>query len=428
MAMGRVVAGLDIGTTKVTTIIVEVLENGRVSIIGVGQTVANGLERGMIVDLEATVQAIRRSVDEAERMAGTSIDQVFVGIAGDHIRGMNSKAAVSIRGANNEITEEDVARVTEIAQTINIPPDLSIIHVIPQEFTVDNQSHVREPVRLAGSRLEGEVHVVMGAATAIQNLRRAVEGAGLKVVELVLQPLATSLAVLTEDEMDFGVALIDIGGGTTDVAVFSRRSIRHTAIIGIGGTNVTDDIGSVLGTPREEAEMLKREHGRVAPPAKGSADRPIVSKPGFGGRKSKPVDVRKLTLVVKCRMEEILELAWGEIERTGHAGDLGNGVVLTGGGAMIEGAVELAQTVFGDVRVRIGMPTAETVDGLVEPVATPLNSTGVGLVLYGAQTDPGPEEPAEPERTEDREPEPEPDEPEATGRGFYNWLKDFLTG
>jgi len=418
MAMGRVVAGLDIGTTKTTTIIAEVDEAENVRVIGVGQAASQGIERGMVVNLDETVQSIMRSVDEAQHMADVVIDSVYTGIAGEHIRGINSHAAVAVGRNTGEITEDDVIRVIDHAKTINIPQDLQIIHVIQQEFAIDEQRHVRNPVGLAGSRLEGEVHIVTGAATSVQNIHRAVERAGLHVADIVLQPLASSLAVLSPDEQELGVAMLDVGGGTTDIAIFYRRAIRHTSVVGLGGTNVTNDIAIGLRTPMDEAEMLKQEYGYALLDLVAE-DKEIFPATGLGGRAPEPVRMRYLAEIIESRMEEIFEYAWREIERTDYGGKLASGVVLTGGGAMIKGAVELAQRVFG-VPVKLGVPMG--VSGLVEKVFTPMNATGVGLVLYGASQEGRSHQPSEPR--------PSREEESAGSRveGIYRWFREFFTG
>jgi cell division protein FtsA len=418
MATGRIVAGLDIGTTKITTIIAEVDQGGGVDVIGVGQSPSQGIERGMVMNLEETVQSIMRSVSEAQHMADVKIDSVYTGIAGDHISGINNRAAVTVGRANNEITQEDVMRVIAHAKNVDIPPDLQVIHVIPQEFSVDSQKHVREPIGLAGSRLEGEVHIVTGSTTAVQNIRRAVERAGLNVAEIVLQPLASSYAVLMPDEQDHGVVMLDVGGGTTDIAIFYRRCIRHTAVIGLGGTNVTNDISIGIKTPLSEAENLKMQYG-CAMRDLLPQDREIHPAIGLGGEPAESVSQHHLADVVESRMEEIYEYAWREVGRTEWADMLNSGVVLTGGGSMIKGAVELARRVFG-VSVKLGLPTG--VGGLVEKVSTPMHATGVGLVLYGAQQDT-----TSPEAIQSYSENESSDSTDRLG-GVYRWLREFFTG
>lgn len=416
MTTGRVVAGLDIGTTKITTIIAELDDQDGVNVIGVGQAPSQGIERGMVMNLEETVQSIMRSASDAQHMADVRIDRVYAGIAGEHIKGINSHAAVSVGRTTDEITTEDVMRVIAHAKTISIPQDMQIIHVIPQEFSVDNQKHVRDPVGLAGSRLEGEVHIVTGAATALQNIRRAVERAGLQIEDVVLQPLASSYAVLMPDEQEHGVVMLDMGGGTTDIALFCRRSIRHTAVVGLGGTHVTNDIAIGLRTPTSEAENLKKEYGcallDLVP-----TDRQIKPAVGLGNRPAEPVSQQYLTEIIECRMEEIFEFAWKEVCKTEWVGMLNAGVVLTGGGSMIKGAVELAQRVF-NVPVKLGLPTR--VGGLFEKVSTPMHSTGIGLVLYGAHQERHTQTEIPSQNEEQRE--------DAKLGNVYRWIRDFFTG
>lgn len=422
MTTGHIVAGLDIGTTKITTIIAEINNKNDIDVIGVGEAPSQGMERGMVVNLESTVQSIMRSVSEAQHMADVRIDRVYTGIAGEHIRGINSRAAVTVGRASNEITPEDVMRVIQHAKTIEIPQDLTIIHVIPQEFTVDNQRHVRDPIGLAGTRLEGEVHIVTGSATALQNVYRSVERAGLEVADIVLQPLASSYSVLTPDEQELGVVMLDVGGGTTDIAVFYRRSIRHTAVVGLGGTNVTSDIAIGVQTTMSEAESLKKQHG-CALRDLVEKERQVKPSVGLGGSAPKPVELGYLSEIVESRMEEIFEFAWHEIERTEYAGKLNSGVVLTGGGAWVKGAVELAHRVFGGMPVKLGMPGAASgIGGLVEKVETPMHATGVGLVIYGAQQ--------ELRRLQDGE-DLARDSGESDSDRFgnvYKWFRDFFTG
>ncbi len=418
MATGQIVAGLDIGTTKITTIIAELDDQDGVNVIGIGTAPSQGIEGGVVMNLEETVHAIMQSASDAQHMADVRINQVYTGVAGDHIRGINGHAAVSVGRASNEITSDDVLRVISHAKTIDIPPDLTVIHVIPQEFSVDSQKHVRNPVGLSGSRLEGEIHIVTGAATSVQNVQRAVERAGLEVADLVLQPLASSYSVLTPDEQDLGVVMLDIGGGTTDIALFYRRTIRHTAVIGLGGTNVTNDIAIGTHTPMNEAERLKTEHGCALLDLLPT-EKEITPSQSLGGGAPQPIEHRYLTEIIESRMEEIFQFARREIERTDYAGMLNSGVVLTGGGAMIKGAVELASRIF-NVPVKLGVPTG--VGGLVEKIANPMHATGVGLVLYGAQ-----QELHTPREVTDDVEELTQGEGDRFG-GVYRWLREFFTG
>ena len=416
MAMGRLVTGLDIGTTKITTVIAAVREDDQVDVIGTGQVASRGLERGMVVNLEETVNSISESVQQAEQIAGVKVERAYVGLAGEHIRGITTNAAVSVSRENNEIAEDDVYRVMQHAQAINIPQDLEIIHVFPQGYVVNGVEHVRNPVGLSGNRLEGEIYIVLSSATAVQNIERAVQRAGIQVCEIVLQPLASSLSVLTPDEKDLGVAMLDVGGGTTDIAVFVRGAIKHAAVVGLGGSNVTSDIAIGLTVPMSEAERLKHEHGcALMDMLEGEEE--ILPLTGLGGRSPEPIELDFLTDVIESRLEEIFEFAWQEVEQAGLDKQLAGGVVLTGGGAMVRGAAELARRIFG-LPVKLGVP--QGVVGLTESVLTPMNATGIGLVLYGASQ-------------ESSQPSMQDNDEELAGDAnpfgaAVRWMKDFFAG
>jgi cell division protein FtsA len=375
----RTFVGLDIGTTKISCIIAEQKPAGEMTIVGIGNAPSEGLRRGVVVDLEKTVGSIQRAVDEAERMAGVSVKGVTAGIAGDHIRSINSRGVIAVSRKDNEIGPADVDRVVEAAKAIAIPTDREIIHVIPQEFVVDDQDGIKDPVGMSGVRLEAEVHIITGAVTSAKNICRAIQRAGLKVVDLVLEPLASSHAVLGRDERDLGVVLLDIGGGTTDVAVFFEGSIRHTAIIPVGGANVTNDIAIGLRTPIDKAEQLKISHG-CALAALVAADATITVS-GVGGRADREISRHVLASMIEPRMEEIFALANREVKKNHFAELLGGGVVLTGGTSLMPGVVELAEQVF-EMPVRLGVP--EGLGGLGQSVADPRYATGVGLVLHAA--------------------------------------------
>jgi len=319
-------------------------------------------------------------VEEAELMAGVKVEAVYAGIAGDHIRSINSKGVIAVSRQGNEITKQDVERVIEQAKAVAIPMDREIIHVIPQDFIVDDQHGIRDPVGMSGVRLEAEVHIVTGAVTSAQNIYKSIERAGLRVIDLVLQPLASSLSVLNGDERELGTALLDIGGGTTDLALFFEGSIRHTAVIGLGGNNVTNDIAIGLRTPAAQAELLKKKQG-CAMQALVKQDE-IIKVPGVGGREEREVSRQVLASIIEPRMEEIFSLTQREIKRTDYADLLAAGVVLTGGTASMQGMAELAEQIF-NLPVRIGYP--QGVGGLVDSVKDPIHATGVGLVLYGFQ-------------------------------------------
>jgi cell division protein FtsA len=383
MAEGKFYAGLDIGTTKITAIVAEPEESGEgVRIVGVGTAPSDGLKRGVVVNLERTVHSIQHAVAQAEAMCGREIHGVFAGIAGDHIRGINSRGVIAVARKDAEIRTSDVDRVVEAAKAVAIPTDREILHVLPQEFIVDDQDGIRNPVGMSGVRLEAEVHIITGAASACRNVLKAAERAGLYVDELVLEPLASANAVLTQDERDLGVVLLDIGGGTTDVAVFFEGSIRHTAVIGLGGSNVTNDIAIGLRTPVDRAERLKLTSGC----ALTSMVRPeeMVQVPAVGGRPDRDISRHMLAVMIESRAEEILTLAAKEV-RKNHVSDLlGAGVVLTGGASALPGMPELAEQVF-DLPARRGLP--QCVSGRTEDVNDPRFATGVGLVLHAHWND-----------------------------------------
>lgn len=378
------IVGLDLGTTKIDVIIAEVEEiskaeqKGNLRVVGVGTSPSDGLRRGVVVNLDKTVQSIVKAVEEAELMAGVKIDSVYAGIAGDHIRSINSKGVIAVSRTKNEITRADVERVVEQAKAVAIPMDREIIHVIPQEFIVDDQPGIKEPVGMSGVRLECEVHIVTGAVTSAQNIYKCIERAGLKVRDLVLQPLASSDAVLSSEEEELGVALLDVGGGTTDMALFYEGSIRHTAVIGLGGNNVTNDIAIGLRTPAAQAEGIKKAYGCAL--ASKVAHEEMIRVPGIGGREEREVSRQVLASIVEPRIEEIFSLAQREIKRTDYADLLAAGIVLTGGTARMDGMAELAEQIF-NLPVKIGIPGG--VGGLVDSVRDPIHATGVGLVLYG---------------------------------------------
>ncbi|HET7226835.1 MAG TPA: cell division protein FtsA [Candidatus Eisenbacteria bacterium] len=378
--------GLDIGTTKISCIIADTngSGSGELRVVGVGNAPSEGLRRGVVVDLEKTVSSIARAVDEAERMAGVPVKGVYAGIAGDHIRSINSRGVIAVSRRDNEIGSADVDRVVEAAKAIAIPMDREIIHVIPQEYIVDDQDGIKDPVGMSGVRLEAEVHIITGAVTSAKNICRSIQRAGLKVFDLVLEPLASSHAVLAPDERDLGVVLLDIGGGTTDVAVFFEGSIRHTAIIPFGGANVTNDIAIGLRTPIDKAEGIKIQHG-CALAAGVPADESITVH-GVGGRQDRPIPRRTLASMIEPRMEEIFVLANREVKKNHFAEMLGAGVVLTGGTSLMPGVAELAEQVF-QMPVKLGQP--QGLGGLSANVADPRFSTGVGLVMHAWQSERG---------------------------------------
>jgi len=375
----RTFVGLDIGTTKINCIIADQNSSGELRIVGVGNAPSEGLRRGVVVDLEKTVTSIQRSVEEAERMAGIDVKGVYAGIAGDHIRSINSRGVIAVARKDNEIAAADVERVVEAAKAIAIPMDREIIHVIPQEFLVDDQDGIQDPVGMSGVRLEAEVHIITGAVTSAKNICRAIQRVGLKVYDLVLEPLASAQAVLDDDERALGVVLLDIGGGTTDVAVFHEGSIRHTAIIPFGGASVTSDIAIGLRTPIDKAEALKLQFGSALASLVPAEE--VLAVAGVGGRTDREISRHVLASMIEPRMEEIFALANKEVRKNHFAELLGGGVVLTGGTSLLPGIAELAEQVF-EMPVRLGTPRG--VGGLAENVADPRFSTGVGLVLHAA--------------------------------------------
>lgn len=377
MAGTDLIAGLDIGTTKIVAIIAEPDENGELRVLGVGKSPSHGLRRGVVVNLEKTILSVQDALDEAEKHAGVEVGSIYAGIAGDHIRSINSRGVIAVGRGGSEIARADVDRVIEAAKAIALPMDREIIHVIPQEFIVDDQPGIRDPVGMAGVRLEGEIHIITGAVTSAQNIYKSVQRAGVDVQDLVLQPLASSYSILSEDEKELGVAMLDLGGGTADLAVFYEGSIRHTAVIGLGGENVTNDLAIGLRTPREQAERIKIDHG-VAMQAMVERDE-LIEVPGVGGRPAREVSRDVLAAIIEPRMEEIFALALREIQRSEYADLLTTGLVLTGGGAMLAGACDLAERVF-NMPVKIGVPTG--IAGLSQEVSTPMYATAVGILQY----------------------------------------------
>jgi cell division protein FtsA len=373
---GNLVVGLDIGTTKVCAIIGERSAEG-LEIVGVGTHPSHGLKKGMIIDLEATIESIRKAVKEAERMADHQIDAVYTGISGSHVKSLNSHGVVAVK--NREVKRTDIKRSIDAARAIAIPADREIIHVLPQEFIVDDQKGIRDPLGMSALRLEAKVHVVTGAVASAQNVVKCANRTGLDVRDIILQQLASSEAVLTPDEKDLGVALIDMGGGTTDLAVFFNGAIGYTSVIPVGGNHFTSDIALGLRTPIKEAERIKKEYGSVHTTSVGREEK--IEVLSTDGRETRTISRRALCEIIEPRAEELLELVHKEIMRSELKDFLGSGVVLTGGGAVLPGMRELAEKTF-NLPVRIGYP--QGVRGLTDVVNNPIYSTGVGLVLHGA--------------------------------------------
>ncbi len=376
----QVIVGLDIGTSKIGAIIAEIDQFESLKILGVGASPSDGLRRGVVINLDKTVKSISTAIKEAELMSGYEIQSVYAGIAGDHIRSLNSRGVVAISRNDNEITSDDIGRAIDAAKAIAIPMDREIIHILPQEYIVDDQDGIKDPVGMSGVRLEVDAHIVTGAITSAQNIYKSIERAGMQVQDIVLEPLASSYSVLTEDEKELGVGLIDLGGGTADIAIFYEGSIRHTAVIGLGGAFVTNDVARGLRTPLEQAEKIKIMHGCCFQPLVDTKE--VLEVPSVGGRPPRQVSKSVLTSIIQPRMEEILSLALREIRRSGFMDLMTTGLVLTGGGSMIDGTVDLAEQIF-DMPTKLGYPKG--FGGLVEEARHPRFATSIGLVLYGLQ-------------------------------------------
>ena len=376
--MSKYIAGLDIGTTKIAAIIAEVNGSPEPTIIGVGTSPSDGLRKGVVVNLEKTIRSIEAAIEEAERMAGVQIDEVFAGIAGDHIRSINGRGVVAVAGPNNEITPADIRRVIDAAKAIALPIDREVLHILPQEFIVDDQHGIKDPVGMSGVRLEVEVHIVTGAITSAQNIYRSISRAGMRAMDLVLEPLASSYSVLGEDEKELGVIVMDLGGGTTDIAMFFEECIRHTAVVGLGGKSITNDLALGLRTPVDQAENIKIQHG-CAIRKPGFRDE-TIEVPGVGGRPERRLSKAYLVDIIQPRMEEILTLAHREIKKSNYVHLMTAGLVLTGGSSLLEGTVELAEEIF-DMSVTLGVPNK--FNGLTDLAQSPIHATGVGLVHYG---------------------------------------------
>ena len=374
----NLIVGLDVGTAKVVAIVAELQADGGLKVIGLGQHLSRGLKKGVVVNIDSTVQAIQRALEEAELMADCKIANVFTGIAGSHVRSLNSHGMVKIKDA--EVTQADVDRVVETARAIALPSDQQILHILTQEFIIDGQEDVREPIGMSGMKLEVRVHIVTGAVSAAQNIVKCVKRCGLEVSDLVLQPLASSVAVLTEDEKELGVCLVDIGGGTTDIAVFKQGAIRHTAVVPIAGDQITNDVAVAFRTPTASAEEIKIKHGcalrQLADP------REIVEVPGVEGREPRQLSVQTLAEVIEPRVIELYEFVQNELRRSGMEEMIASGIVITGGSSLMKGMVELGEEIF-HMPLRLGLP--RHVGGLSEVVSNPRYATGVGLVLMGKQ-------------------------------------------
>ena len=374
--MSDLIVGLDIGTSKVVAIVAEVNEENEIEIIGLGSCRSQGLRRGVVVNIDSTVKTIRSAIQEVELMAGCNVHSVFTGIAGSHIRSLNSHGIVAIR--DNEVTTGDIERVIDAARAVAIPADQKILHIIPRDFIIDGQEGINEPVGMSGVRLEAKVHIVTGTVSAAQNIFKCVRRCGLEVDDIVLQQLASSYSVLTEDEKGLGVCLVDIGGGTTDIAVFTNGAISHTAVIPIAGDHVTNDIAVALRTPTQNAEEIKVRSACALAQLANSEE--TVDVPSVGNRPQRRISRQTLAEVVEPRYVELFSLVQAELRRSGYEKLIVAGVVLTGGSSNMQGVVELAEEVF-HLPVRVGAP--QYVNGLVELVRNPIYATGTGLLLYG---------------------------------------------
>ncbi len=371
----EILVGLDVGTTKICAIVAEVIDNKRIDIIGIGSHPSTGLKKGMVINIESTVKAIKRAIEEAELMAGIDIGSVYTGIAGGHIKGLNSNGVVAVK--EQEVTRLDIERVLDAARTLAIPDNQQILHVLPQEFIIDHQDGIKEPFGMSGVRLEVLVHIITGAVTSAQNIEKCIQHAGLDMAEMILQPIASSEAILTPEEKELGVAVVDIGGGTTDIATFVDGGIRHTAIIPIGGSHFTNDIAIGLRTPRAEAEKIKIKYGCASVDLLGENE--IIEVPSVGGRPPRQLSRQLLAEIIEPRAEEIFSLVAQEIEKLGDEDRIASGIVITGGTSSFNGIVEVAERILG-LPVRVGVPIE--IGGLVDVVNKPEYATGVGLTLY----------------------------------------------
>lgn len=411
MPQDNLIVGLDIGTTKVCAVIAEYNETGLLEITGVGTSPSNGLRRGVVINIEATLRSVAEAIEAAEMMSGREVQSVFTGIAGAHIEGINSRGVVAVTGRGREITKEDVDRVIDAAKAVVIPMDREVLHVIPQEFIVDDQGGVKNPIDMIGIRLEAEVHIITGSVTSAQNLLKCVNRAGFRVNDIILQSLASSQAVLSEDEKELGVLMIDLGGGTTDVLVYFDGAPYHTDVIAIGGNQVTSDLAIMLKTPQDSAERIKKDAGCCYLPMVDGNEEVVI--PGVGGWPSATVPRKEVCRIIQPRMTELLNMVREQLAKKNYLKLLGGGVVLTGGGSLLPGTAELAQEVFG-IPARIGYPGK--FGGLSSEYRSPIYATGVGLALYGAATQESDRYEAGPSRR--------------TGDGFIvklrDWMKEFF--
>ncbi len=405
------IVGLDIGTTKVCAVIGEINDSGKIEIVGIGTAPSEGLRKGVVINIESTLKAVTKAIEAAEMMSGREVSSVITGIAGSHVEGINSRGVVAVSGRDREITAEDVRRVIEAARAVVIPMDREVLHVIPQEYIVDDQGGIKDPLDMIGIRLEAEVHIITGSVTSAQNLLKCVNRAGFRVEDIVLESIASARAVLSEEEKELGVLMIDLGGGTTDVLVYVDGSPYHTDVVAVGGEQVTSDISIVLKTPAEFAEKLKKESGCCYMPLVDPTEDILL--PGVGGWPSASIPKAELCKIIQPRMAETFSMIRDKMHRKGYLNHLRGGVVLTGGGSMMPGAAELAREIFG-VPARIGYPFE--LGGLVQEYRNPMYSTAVGLVMYG-------DEIADKDKIHKKGGRRSKD---GAGSRFMNWMKEFF--
>ena len=375
---GNLIVGLDIGTTKICCIIGEINDQGGLDVIGIGTHPSKGLRKGVVVNIESTVESIKNAVEEAELMSGSEIESVYVGIAGGHIKGFNSHGVIAVK--NKEISQADIDRVIDAAKAVAIPMDREVIHVIPQEYIVDDQDGINEPLGMSGVRLEAKVHIVTGAVTSAQNIVRSVTRAGLRVNDIVLEQLASSKAVLSNDEKELGVAIIDIGGGTSDLAIFFQEAIKHTSVLAIGGNHITNDIAIGLRTPTSEAERIKKDYGCALTSLVNEKE--TIEVPSVGERDNRVLSRHLLSEIIEPRVDELFTLVKMEMSQSGHRDIITSGIVLTGGSSIMRGMEEAAERIF-ELPVRKGLPIS--IGGLVDVVNSPMFATAVGLLFYGME-------------------------------------------
>jgi cell division protein FtsA len=383
MSDEQIYVGLDIGTTKIAAVVARLDEYNALNIAGVGTSPSHGLRRGVVINIEQTVQSIKKALEQAQLMSGCHIENIHAGIAGDHIRSINSKGVIAVGGKDKIITQNDLNRVVDAAKAIALPMDREIIHILPQEFIVDDQDGIKDPIGMAGTRLECEVHIVTASAAAVQNIVNCVKQSGYSVEEIVLEPYASSLAVLNHDELDLGVAIMDIGGGTSDIAVFLDGSIRFTSVLGLGGEHVTNDLSHGLRTPMDQAEEIKKKYGCAVQSMVAEDEHVVVE--GIHGRAPREIARSVLSAIIEPRMEEMFTLALNELEKSDVFDSLAAGIVLTGGASLLPGSVELAERVLG-IPAKIGSPIVS--GGLVETIKSPIYSTSVGLIKYAVNRKP----------------------------------------